>query len=283
MANARDERIGPTAHYTAYVWYRLGLPHAELFRTSEGRRLFWGFRLLGEWLTVASPKSASMMQYLELRHRLIDRALVELRPDRVVELGAGLSRRGVTLARRGVHVVEVDLPSMIRAKTRRIELGADGDLKEAVRERLCLVPMDVLTEAFRPFLVGALEGAERPVVIAEGLLGYFPMADREALVSDIAAALRAAGGGAFLCDLRTRDRGRSAAMMTSALRFGIRLATRGRGAREDFATHATVGRFFDAAGFDEHQVEDASALPHLAHIASPNSVFRATVRPDIGT
>ena len=22
------ERIGPTAHYTAYVWHRLGLPHA---------------------------------------------------------------------------------------------------------------------------------------------------------------------------------------------------------------------------------------------------------------
>jgi O-methyltransferase involved in polyketide biosynthesis len=277
MANARDERIGPTAHYTAYVWYRLGLPHAELFATPEGRRLFWGFRLAGEWVAAASRTVPSMVQYLELRHRLIDRALVDLRPDRVVELGAGLSRRGVTLARRGVSCVEVDLPAMIREKSRRIEHGAEKSLRDALEERLRLVPMDVLEPGFLPFLPSALEGAKRPVVVAEGLLGYFPMPERAQLAGDVAAALRAAGGGAFLCDLRTRERGRKAAAASSAMRLGIRAATRGRGAREDFPNHASAGRFLTAAGFDAWAVEDASSLPHLGHLESPNSVFRATV------
>jgi O-methyltransferase involved in polyketide biosynthesis len=277
MAKTRDERIGPTAHYTAYVWYRLGLPHAELFATPEGRRLFWGFRLAGEWLAAASPNVPSMVQYLELRHRLIDRALVDLRPDRVVELGAGLSRRGVTLARRGVPYVEVDLPHMIREKTRRIELGADEALRDAVRARLRLVPMDVLDADFLPFLTATLEGAKRPVVVAEGLLGYFPMPERAQLVGDVCAALGAAGGGALVCDLRTREGGLRATAQSSVLQLGIRAATRGRGAREDFADHASVARFFEAAGFDETAAEETSSLPRLGHLRSPNTVFRATV------
>jgi O-methyltransferase involved in polyketide biosynthesis len=282
MANTRDERIAPTAYYTAYVWYRLGLPHAELFATPEGRRLFWGFRLAGEWIAAASPHVASMVQYLERRHRLIDRALVDLRPDRVVEIGAGLSRRGVTLARRGVDCVEVDLPHMIREKSRRIEAGAEKALRDALRERLRLVPMDVLSGAFEPFLVSALAGAKRPVVVAEGLLGYFPMSERAALSGVVAAALRAAGGGAFLCDLRTGERGRAARTQSSLLHLGIRAATRGRGAREDFASDAAVARFFEAAGFDETCVEDASSLPGLGHLETPNAVFRAMVHAGPG-
>ncbi len=38
MIFTRD-RIGPTAHYTGYVWARNGLSHSEL-ATAEGRILF---------------------------------------------------------------------------------------------------------------------------------------------------------------------------------------------------------------------------------------------------
>ena len=72
MTDGSDARIAPTAHYTAYIWHRLGLPYAELFVTPEGRRLFWTFRLAGEWIAAASPSLPSMVQYLELRHRVID-------------------------------------------------------------------------------------------------------------------------------------------------------------------------------------------------------------------
>ncbi len=277
MENERDARIGPTAHYTAYVWYRLGLPNSELFATDEGRRLFWGFRLAGEWVAAASPRVPSMMQYLELRHRLIDRALDEIGPDRVVELGAGLSRRGVTWAGKGVRYVEVDLPHMIREKRRRIEAAEDA-LRAVLKDRLVLAPVDVLGEGFRAFLASTLRGSERPVVVAEGLLGYFSMAERAKIARDVSEALRAVGGGVFLSDLRSRHGSRAVVMAAKALRLGIRLATRGRGAREDFQSHDHVRRFFGDAGFDEAVALDPSVFPQLARFESPVSVWRATVR-----
>src|SRR5688572_7525842 len=119
--NERDEKIGPTAHYTAYVWHRLGMPHAEHFATRKGAALFWGFRLGGEWIAAAIPGMPSMSQYLAQRHLAIEHALSEHAPDLIVELGAGLSRRGVTWAvDRGVRYVEVDLPHMVDAKRARI-------------------------------------------------------------------------------------------------------------------------------------------------------------------
>ena len=51
----RDAKIGPTAHYTAYVWHRLGMPHAGHFVTPTGRRLFWVFRGTLEWTAALSP------------------------------------------------------------------------------------------------------------------------------------------------------------------------------------------------------------------------------------
>lgn len=39
-------KIAPTAHYTAYAWRVLGLPHAEHFATPLGKRLFRAYRLL---------------------------------------------------------------------------------------------------------------------------------------------------------------------------------------------------------------------------------------------
>lgn len=122
-AAQQAERIGPTAHYTAYVWRRLGLPHAEHLATRQGAVLYWGFFALGEWATRLSPSVPSMREFLEYRHRLIDAVVDEWRPGCVVELGAGLTPRAVRWAAdRGVPGIELDLPAMARAK----QLGSRG-------------------------------------------------------------------------------------------------------------------------------------------------------------
>jgi O-methyltransferase involved in polyketide biosynthesis len=278
MENERDARISPTAHYTAYVWYRLGLPNSEFFATDEGRRLFWGFRLAGEWIAAVSPRLPSMMQYLELRHRLIDGALDEIAPDRVVELGAGLSRRGVTWAGKGVRYIEIDLPHMIREKRRRID-AAGAAVRDLVQDRLVLAPVDVLGEGFHPFLVSALRGAERPLVVAEGVLAYFSIPERRKIAQDIARALRSTGGGIFLADLRSKQGRRAVGVAVRALKAGIRIATRGRGVREDFESPDRIRSFFDEAGFDEAVALDPSSVPHLSGLDTPVSVWRAVVLP----
>lgn len=278
MSNERDARIAPTAHYTAYVWHRLGLPHAELFATDEGRRLFWSFRLAGEWVAAVAPRIPSMMQYLELRHRSIELALDELAPDGVVEIGAGLSRRGLTWAAdRGVPYLEVDLPHMVEAKAARL-LRASEAVRRRSAGRLTQASFDVLDAGFSDFLAEHLAGKERPVVVAEGLLGYFPMHERLAVASAVAAALEKVGGGDFVCDLRAKEGGPQVAAAARVLKLGIRLATKGRGTREDFQSVGAVRGYFADAGFRDAQPVDTSALPHLAHLRSPGRVWVATTR-----
>lgn len=279
MTPQGDERIAPTAHYTAYVWARLGLPHADAFATGRGRALFWAFRVAAEWPAMLVPGVPTLSHYLELRHRCIDHALSELGPDRVVELGAGLSRRGLTLAAdRGVSVIEVDLPAMVAAKRRMLEERASVAAWGRARPLLRQEARDVLAPEFGPWLAEALAGAKRPTVIAEGLLGYFPLEARGDLARAIRGALAAAGGGTFLCDLRAREGGPKVRAAAAVLRAAIRVATRGRGAREDFESTAAVERFFREAGFDHAAPVDRSrAVPHLDGIATPAQVWQATV------
>lgn len=270
------DQIAPTAHYTAYVWHRLGFPHAEHFATPTGRRLFWSFRFAGEWLAVAHPTVPSMLQYLELRHRSIEVGLEDAKPDRVVELGAGLSRRGLTWAAdRGVDYLEIDLPHMVSAKRELIEARVPAPVRERARGRLRHEAVDVLGPGFESWLSRALEGAERPVVIAEGVLGYFELADRERVARSVARALD--GRGSFICDLRAREGGSAVAAAAKLLRAGIWLVTRGRGARDDFPSRQAVESYFERAGFARAEpIPVERAAPHLERLRSPARVWRAS-------
>ncbi|MBX3272439.1 MAG: class I SAM-dependent methyltransferase [Sandaracinaceae bacterium] len=259
-----DERIAPTGHYTAYVWHHLGMPNAELFVTPLGRALFWGFRVSGEGLLTWAPFAPSMTQYLDYRHRAFERALEQSEPDLVVELGAGLSRRGVTWASRGTRYVEVDLAPMVRAKQRLIDARSSAALRAAIRGRLEHVARDVLSEDFGDWLAEALRGARRPAVIAEGVLTYFTPADRRRLVGTIARAL--AGRGVFAAELRVRGSGASAGAL-GALRGAIRLVTRGRGAGEEEPSHEASRALFEGAGLvDVRAVEPPPGAPLPARV-----------------
>ncbi|MBX3182361.1 MAG: class I SAM-dependent methyltransferase [Polyangiaceae bacterium] len=275
------DRIAPTAHYTAYAWFRLGLPYAEWFKTARGARMHLAFRGT-EWLAACVSGTPSLLQYLEYRHRAIDHRLTARRPGRVVELGAGLSRRGTTWALdHGASYVELDLAPMIAAKERHL-----AKLDKSVRLRLTrllrLEVADVLAATFVNQLTEALRGAERPVVIAEGLLGYFDFDERERLARAIATALRQSGGGHFLCDLRSRPSKRAGRVAVSALKAAIRVVTRGRGAREDFPSREVIRERFLSFGFDEANVCPASEVPELGHLAGlelPVDVWQFEVKP----
>ncbi len=121
-----------------------------------------------------------------------------------------------------------------------------------------------------------MAGARKPVVVAEGLLGYFSMPERRRVASAIAEALDACGGGAFVCDLRAREGGAGVAGMARALKAGIRIVTRGRGAREDFADHDAVRRYFSDCNFSRCRTVAVDAVvPHLSHLRSPGAVWIA--------
>jgi O-methyltransferase involved in polyketide biosynthesis len=277
------ERIGPTAHYTAYVWRRAGLPHAEHFATGQGAVLYWGLFALGEWATRVMPSMPSMRQYLEYRHRLIDAVVARQDPGCVVELGAGLTRRAVTWAAdRGVPGLELDLPAMAAVKRRRLAM-APAALRQRLEARHAVHDADVLAPGFSAQLAALLEGHARPVVVAEGLLGYFDLEPRLGVLSGVAAALRRVGGGCLVCDVHTATAQAQVGLFAHALRTAIRGLTRRRHALAPFPTVAALHQAFAAAGFDhshdERPEDHVAAEPALRHLRSPAHVILARVEP----
>lgn len=272
----RDARIGPTAHYTAYVWHRLGLPHARAFATARGRALYWALRCTLELPLTLARDVPRMTEYLEMRHVTLEREIEALDPDVVVEIGAGLSRRGVTFAAdRGVRYVEVDLPHMVEAKRRLVEKLPD-DVRRRALAGLEQASFDVLDDGFGEWLSRRIAGAKRPVVVAEGLLAYFDFAERARLVRAVREAFRRSGGeGAMLVDLRHREGGPVVEFAAEALRGAIRIATRGRGAGPDYPTlDAARGLFLDA-GFARAESRGVEHLPHMAHLRVPSRIWIA--------
>lgn len=277
------ERIGPTAHYTAYVWRRAGLPHAEHFATRQGAVLYWGFFVLGEWATRLSPRVPSMRQYLEYRHRLIDAVVAQQRPGCVVELGAGLTRRAVTWAAdHGVPGIELDLPAMADQKRRRLA-SAPASLRARLRSLHAVHDADVLAPEFPTRLRELLRGHVRPVIVAEGLLSYFDLAPRVRVLAGVATALREAGGGRLVCDLHTAAAQAQVGWAAHALRTAIRGLTRRRRALDPFVDLRAVHEAFAAAGFDHSQEarpeDHVDAEPALARLRSPAHVMVGRVDP----
>ena len=98
--SAKSGDLSVTALYTSATWTWGKLPNAELFDHGQAKRVF---RVVNAVLGAARPfigLSSPLRLALLHRHTLIDALLVESGHRKVLELAAGLSRRGVTLQRR---------------------------------------------------------------------------------------------------------------------------------------------------------------------------------------
>jgi O-methyltransferase involved in polyketide biosynthesis len=170
-----NDRIGPTAHYTGYVWSRNGLSHPEL-STLEGRILFDS--LQPTMLASRALRGPTLEAYLLARHRAIDallaRAIEGDGVSQVIEVAAGLSPRGWRFVQQheGVVYVEADLPEMAERKRAALErIGSLGD-RHRVRD------VDALRDDDAPGSLAAvlaeLDPSKGLAIVTEGLLGYLP-------------------------------------------------------------------------------------------------------------
>jgi len=281
VAAQDSHKIGLTAHYTAYVWKRLALPYADLYATATGKALYWGFFALGEWTTRVLPHVPSMREYLAYRHLLVDAVVEELAPDRIVELGAGLSRRATTwVLDHGIEAVEIDLPEMIAVKRAAIEI-APAAVRDRLRVRLQLIADDVLADGFAARLAALVAGAERPVVVAEGLASYFDGAGRRRLFGAVGEAL-AGTGGAFVCDLHTRVNQAEVGRAAAILRMAIGALTRRRRALDPFADENELCAALHESGFRTITIATPETYvthkPALLGLHSPALVVVARAR-----
>lgn len=257
-------RISPTAYYTAQIWSDLGFPHAALFATRRGRLFVSAYRALAR-LTGRPGDRDLLVRTLFNRHSTLDAAVLAERPDRLVELGAGLSPRGIACAvDHAVDSVDVDLPAVLAHKRRLVARHADPLVAAELDRRWRTVPLDVTAPDFSAQLSELLEGSTRPVVVAEGLIGYFADPIKLRILGAVHRAL--AGRGALLADVRiVGDRPDS----TRTLRLGIRVLTRNRGAPSGFADDSAALELWRSAGFSHAELlplRDSAAPPLLSRV-----------------
>lgn len=221
------ERIGPTAHYTGYVWARNGLSHPEL-ETNEGRILFDA--LQPAMLASTALGGPRLEAYLLARHRaldvLLERAIEAGQVSQVIEVAAGLSPRGWRFARRygeRITYVEADLPAM--AARKRLALERIGPLSD--HHRVCEV--DALRDGSGPgslaAIAGELDRSDGLAIVTEGLLGYLPTDAVLALWRRFARTLSRFPAGVYISDLHL---GGAVTPPVRAFRLALSAFVRGR-------------------------------------------------------
>ena len=203
LGRAGFPRIGPTAHYTGYVWARNGLSHSEL-ETVEGRIMFDS--LQPAMIASRLAGGPTLEAYLLARHRAID-ALLDSAVERgevsqVIEVACGLSPRGWRFAqhyRDKIVYVEADLPAM--AARKRLALERMGSLSDHHRVR----EVDALRDDEGPGSLAAiaaeLDRDQGLAIITEGLLGYLPPDAVDGIWRRFARALSRFPEGRYISDL----------------------------------------------------------------------------------
>ncbi len=197
-----NPHIAPTGHFTAQVWVREGFPNARLFDTSTGRLLF---RAADTLLKVFGPVLPLLVRYheefLAIRHYAFEARLKELQPDFVLEIGAGLSPRGITFAEAfpKLTYVEGDLSGMVEAKRSRIA-------GRRLPSNYHLHVNDLFSPRFLESLPARPAPGQRVVVITEGVCDYFSIPEKKLAWTNIARFLKSAGGGTYLFELHPMER-----------------------------------------------------------------------------
>jgi O-methyltransferase involved in polyketide biosynthesis len=245
-----------TALYTSAAWAWGGLPGAELLASDDGRR---AFAVVNAALSVTRPFMPgvrSLKHSLLHRHAMIDHLLRASGARRVLELAAGLSRRGVAFSADGsIRYNEVDLAPVIARKRALLERTGAGRAALA-RPNLRLVGADLL-EAPLDELV---EPGEPLFVIAEGLLMYLRPEAQRALWRKARALLERAGGGTLVFDLVPASEQPPPGLAGRTLERLMKRFTGGKAFERDERTRDDIAAELAAAGFSDVQAHEPAAV-----------------------
>ncbi|MCU4629608.1 class I SAM-dependent methyltransferase [Acinetobacter variabilis] len=164
---SQHRRISFTAHYTGYIWYKMGISH-PVFATSKGKFLAKLVHPLESW--AERHVGGSMRTTLKQRHQMIDEHLSQLISKypqlQVLEIASGLSPRSWNFRQKfpGINYRELDLPDMAKIKTNALQ-QIDQDAPEVLSGDIFSAELANIFKVFDP---------QQPlVIINEGLINYF--------------------------------------------------------------------------------------------------------------
>lgn len=248
MSEARDySSISPSALSLLVMKAASSIPFSK-----EAAALLWGDTVpsdLADATLVAGARSR--LRHFESRYRSLDILLHESRCKRVLEIGAGLSFRGLDLARRSdTFYVDSDLPEIVALKT---DLVAQLH-PEPLIGTLQLRSLDALDRAAFDAVVDGIPSG--PLAIAnEGLLAYLGDDEKARLAANVHRALCARGGIWLTADVYIRHP--KGAAPTVGYGRSRKFLEQHRIEENKFADWAAAERFFESHGF--------SVVTKLAH------------------
>jgi O-methyltransferase involved in polyketide biosynthesis len=250
--------LSVTALYTCGTWAWAGLPAAEIFDHPDAQRVFG---VTNAALSLARPffgKPPSLRHSLVQRHVMIDRLLAESGARGVLEIAAGLSRRGAaaTSADAALHYVELDRPHVV-ARKRTLAERSEAGRAALANPRWRLVGGDA-ADASLPGLIADFPADAKLFVIAEGLLMYLDAAAQRGLWRRV-RELFDGRDGAFVFDLVPAVEQPRPGAVGRGLEWTMKRFTGGQAFERDVRTRADLARELSAAGFTVELVEPKSA------------------------
>jgi O-methyltransferase involved in polyketide biosynthesis len=195
---------------------------------------------------------------------MIDHLLRAAGTRRVLELAAGLSRRGAAFTSDATFdYTEIDLPR-VSARKRELLERTDEGRGVLARTNLHLVEGDLETLSLEPFVVRG----EPVFVIAEGLLMYLTADARRKLFAKVRELAELSGELRFVFDLVPTSEEPPPGAVGRVLEAAMKRFTGGRTFERDAKTREDVIGELRAAGFGEIEALGSTAvarawdLPH---------------------
>ena len=214
-AQRGNDRISLTGYATASAWAHYGFEDAEWFDTRRGRALFWPLHSACNAIRPFSPGAGAFTETLYWRHHWFSKWTEAQSPGLAVEIGSGLTTRGISHSRhhRDCQWVDYDLPNVVEARNARL---AD----ERLPENYTLDRGDLLADGLGDALTAPESG--RTIVLTEGVTDYLAMSEKRRAWRSVAALLERLGGGRYLLEIYPRQRletfGPTARMLLATLR-----------------------------------------------------------------
>ncbi len=260
-----NPRIAPTAYFTAQAWVAAGFENAELFSTPQGRLMYGAAERIVPLLRRARPEMRHQIDYLWVRHSVYETRLEELKPGTVVEIGAGLSPRGLTFARRNPDLlyIEGDLPHMVEAKRRALS-------GTRLPPNYLLAPVDLLEPGFAAMLPAKPVPGRPLAVITEGVTDYLDFGQKRLAFENIARLIGKHGSGRYLFEVHARELFGNVSGVARFLTGALGLVVGTRFDDRLFESVRAAQEFVRNCGFDSAGVMD------LAHLN------RSPVKPPLG-
>jgi O-methyltransferase involved in polyketide biosynthesis len=265
-ATAKPGDLSVTALYTSQVWAWSGLSHAHLFASADAKRVFDTTNAALAAARIVNRKLAPLRHSLLHRHTMIDHLLRVSGYQHVIELAAGLSRRGAAATSDArVRYTELDLPPVIERKRDLLQRTDEGRAVLA-RPGLRLIEGDVETVALEPFV----RPGEPVFVIAEGLMMYLAADARRRLFAKVSQLAAITGELRFVFDLTPTCEEPEPGVVGRILEAAMKRSTGGRGFERDALTRDDIMTALRGAGFDDIEAVASSDLAHVWNLPEPD-------------